>query len=90
MDVNVILNLYGNLKREKVIYCSINTRNMETLISSEMISQQTICGEIGKPNKDCEFLEIAKEVPWTSHNDNAFNQAQHREQITEIEQTKKN
>ena len=55
-----------------------------------MISQQTICGETEKPNKDFKFLEIAKKIPWTSHNDNELNQAQSKEHITEIEQTRKN
>ena len=55
---------------------------METSIISEMISQQTICGEPENPNQDHEFIEIA--------NDNEFKQAQSKEQITEIEQTRKN
>ena len=63
---------------------------METSITSEMISQQTICGEPEKPNKDCKFIEIAKKIPQTSHNDNELNQAQSKEHITEIEQTRKN
>ena len=57
---------------------------METSIASEMISQQTVCGETEKPNKDHEFLEIPKKIPWTSHNDNELNQAQYKEHITEI------
>ena len=45
---------------------------METSLTSEMISQQTVCGETERPNNDSEFLEIAKMVPWTSNNDNAL------------------
>ena len=59
---------------------------METSITSETILQQTICGELDKPNKDCKYIEIAKQVTQTSHNDN---QAQSKEHITEIEQTRK-
>ena len=60
---------------------------METSITSETILQQTICGELDKPNKDHEYIEIARQVPQTSHNDN---QPQSKEHITEIEQTRKN
>ena len=60
---------------------------METSITSETILQQTIWGELDKPNKDGKYKEIARQVPWTSHNDN---QAQSKEHITEIEQTRKN
>ena len=52
---------------------------METSITSEMTSQQTICGEPGKHNKYHKFIEIAKKIPWTSHNDNELNQAQSKE-----------
>ena len=33
---------------------------METSITSETTSQQTICAELQKPSKDCEYIEIAK------------------------------
>ena len=55
---------------------------METSITSEAISQQTICGEPEHPNEDHKFIEIA--------NDNEPKQAQSKEQMTEIEQTRKN
>ena len=55
---------------------------METSITSETISQQTICGEPEHLSKDCELIEIA--------NDNEPKQAQSKEQMTEIEQTRKN
>ena len=48
---------------------------METSITSEMISQQTICG-------DTENIEIA--------NDAEPKQTQSKEQMTEIEQTRTN
>ena len=38
----------------------MNTENMETSITSEMISQQTVSGEIERPNKDHKFPEITK------------------------------
>ena len=53
---------------------------METSITSEMISQQTICGEPENPNQDHEGID----------NDNELKQAQSKEQMTEIEQTRKN
>ena len=52
---------------------------METSITSEMILQQTMYGETEKPNKDCKFLEIAKKISQTSHNDNELNQAHGKE-----------
>ena len=36
----------------------MNTENMETSITSEMISQQTVCSKIERPNKDQKFPEI--------------------------------
>ena len=54
---------------------------METPITSEMISQQTICGEPENHNQDHEFIEIS--------NDNKLRQAQSKEQVTEIKQTRK-
>ena len=80
----------GMFWRKKVIYCSMNTRNMETSITSEIISQQTICGETKRSNKDQEFLEIAKKVQQTSNHDNAIDTTQSNEEITEIKQTRKN
>ena len=68
----------------------MDAENMEISITSEMISQQIICGETERPNKDQEFLEIAKIIPWTCNNDNAFDETQSNEEITEIEQTTKN
>ena len=55
---------------------------METSITSEMIPQQTICGDPENPNQDHEFIEIA--------NDTELNQTQSKELKTEIEQTRKN
>ena len=55
---------------------------METSITSETISQQTICGKPEHPNEDHKFIEIA--------NDNEPKQAQSKEKMTEIEQTRKN
>ena len=63
----------------------MNTRYMETSIDSEMISQQTVCCEVGKSNNDCEFPEIAKKVPWTGNKDKEHSNGR----ITEIEQTGK-
>ena len=63
---------------------------METSITSETISQQTICGETERPNKDQEFPEIAKKFPWASSNDNELDTTQSNEEITEIKQTRKN
>ena len=57
---------------------------METSITSEMISQQTVCREIGRPNKDPKFPEVAKKVQHTCHKD----KEQINEGITEIEQTR--
>ena len=34
---------------------------METSITSEMISQQNICGEPENPSQDCKFIEIAND-----------------------------
>ena len=50
-----IWNLYGNLLKKKKLFiaaCSMNADKMETAITSETISQQTVCGEIEKPNDD--------------------------------------
>ena len=55
---------------------------METSITSEMIYQQTICREPENPNQDHEVIEI--------DNDNELKQDQSKEQMTEIEQTRKN
>ena len=55
---------------------------METSFTSETISQQTLCGVPEHLSKDHKLIEIA--------NDNEPNQAQSNEQITEIEQTRKN
>ena len=64
----------------------MNTENMETLITSETILQQTVCWEIERPNKDQKFLEVAKKVPHTCHTDTEqFNGG-----ITESEQTQSN
>ena len=41
----------------------MNTKNMETSITSETISQNTICGEIERPNKGQEFPDIAIKGP---------------------------
>ena len=55
---------------------------METSNTSEMISQETICGEPEHPNKDCKIIEI--------DNDSELKKAQSKEHITKIEQTRKN
>ena len=54
---------------------------METSITSETISQQTICGEPEHLSKDFKLREIA--------NNNESKQAQSKEQMTEIKQTRK-
>ena len=41
----------------------MNAEMMETSITSETISQQTVCGEIEKPNNDCKLPKIAKKFP---------------------------
>ena len=63
---------------------------MQTSIISEMILQQTICGETKGSNKDCEFPEITKKVPWTSNKDNEHDNTKSNGEITEIEQTRNN
>ena len=68
----------------------MNTKNMETSITSETISQQTIHGEIERPNKDQEFPDIAKKVPRTSNNDKEIDENQSKEKSSKIEQTRKN
>ena len=55
---------------------------METSITSEMIPQQTICGDPENPSQDCECIEIA--------NDTEHKQTQSKEQMTKITQTRKN
>ena len=55
---------------------------METSITNETISQQTMCGEPEHLSKDCELIEKV--------NDNESKQTQSKEQMTEIEQTRKN
>ena len=55
---------------------------METSITSETISQQTLCGEPEHLSKDHKLIEIV--------NDNESKQAQSKEQMTEIEQIRKN
>ena len=49
---------------------------METSITSETVSKQTICGEPEHLNKDHELIAIT--------NDNESKQAQSKEQMTEI------
>ena len=44
--------------------CSMKTKIMETSITSETVSQNTICGEMEESSKDQEVPEIAKKVPW--------------------------
>ena len=55
---------------------------MGTSIISEMISQQTVCGDPENPNQDCKFIEIA--------NDTEPKQTQSKEQMIEIAQIRKN
>ena len=54
---------------------------METSITSETISQKTTCGEPEHLSEDHELIEKV--------NDNEPKQAQSKEQMTEIEQTRK-
>ena len=78
-------SLWESFEGKKVIHCSMNTRNMETSIPGEMISQQTVCCEIEKPNNEQKFPKIAKNAPWTGNKEREHN----KERITEIEQTGK-
>ena len=55
---------------------------METSITNETISQQTICGDPENLNQDHECIEIT--------NDTELKQTQNKEQMTEIKQTRKN
>ena len=64
-----------------VLSCSLNILNMEKSITSEMISQQTLCGEPEPPNEDHKTIEIA--------NDSELKKTQSEEHITENEQTRK-
>ena len=50
---------------------------METSITSEMVSQNTICGEIVGSNKGQEFPKIAKKALTVPNKDN-----EHREYIS--------
>ena len=68
----------------------MKTKILEISITREMMLQNTICGEIERPNKDQEFPEIAKKVPWVSNNDKELDENQSNEGITEIEQMMKN
>ena len=66
-------NCYGRLlkgRNDQLFIAAWKTKIIETSITSEMVSQNTICGEIERPNKDWEFPEIAKRVPWASNKDN--------------------
>ena len=82
----------GVFQKEKlsIIHCSMKSKIMETSIISEMVSQNTICGEIEGPNKDQEFQEIAKKIPQASNKDKEQDEDQSNEGITEIEQSGKN
>ena len=68
----------------------MKTKIMEISITSEMVSQNTICRGIKGSNKDCKFLEIAKKVQHASNPDKEHDKDQSSEGITEIEQTGKN
>ena len=59
---------------------------METSITSETISQQAVCWQIERPNKDWKFPEVAKKVLHLCHADKKHS----NEEIIEIEQTRKN
>ena len=63
---------------------------METSITSEMVSQNTICREIKGSTKDWEIPGIAKKVLWASNTDKEHDKDLSSEGITEIEQTAKN
>ena len=83
LSIGYLKSLQGSFEGKKVIYYSMNTTNMETSITSETISQQTVCGEMEVPNKDWKFPEIAKKVPHTCNKDKKLINGG----ITEIEQT---
>ena len=63
----------------------MNADKMETSITSETISQQTVCGEIEKPSNGQKFPEVVEKVPWTGNKDKECS----NERITKIEQTGK-
>ena len=67
----------------------MNTENMETSTTSKTIMQQTIFGEIERPNKDQEFPDIDKKVPRTSNNDKEIDKNQSKDRSNEIEQIRK-
>ena len=67
----------------------MKANSMETSSTSEMVSQNTSCGQIlGTKNR--EFPEIAKNVLWASNNDKEHDKNQSNEGIAEIEQPGKN
>ena len=61
---------------------------METSITSETMSQKTICREI-LGTKYRKFPKIAKKVLWASNNDKEHDKDQSSKGITEPEQTGK-
>ena len=86
-----MLNM-GIFWKEKwsILHGSMKTKIMETSITSEMVSQNTICREMKGSSKDHEFLEIAKKFPQAPSKDKEHDKNQNSEGITEIEQTGKN
>ena len=67
----------------------MKTKIMETSVTSEMVSQNTICEEMEGSNKDCEVPEIANKVLRVSSKDKEHNNDQSSEGVTEIDETGK-
>ena len=57
----------------------MTTKIMKTSITSEMVSQNTICREMEGSGKDWEVPEIAKKVPQASSKDNKHDNDQSSE-----------
>ena len=70
----------------------MKTRVMETSVTSETVSQNTISGEMEGPSKDSKVPEIAKKVPKVPSKDKECDNDQRSDNKgeTEIEQTGKN
>ena len=70
----------------------MKSKIMETSVTSETVSQNTIYGEMEGSSKDLEVPEIAIKVQRASSKDKGHDDYQSREieGVTEIEQTGKN
>ena len=70
----------------------MKTKVMETSVTSETVSQNTLCGEMEGPSKDSKVPEIAKKVLRVPSKDKEYDDDQRSdiEGVTEIEQTGKN